>query len=189
MEDFVGKDQEFVPDWLLLRVLDNIGDLFKGMFRRFYDFFYLFFRGGVFALFFPPHPRESATQKENSYNVRGLAAGGMGAAGIEGMHKLESFLPARGTLHRIIRIFGCFSLVTQFSHFHFIPEINYHVYTRISSSIKIKVTQKINCGGRPVYDSGVQQYIPGASILLRIGENCAQGLESCPRPQAGSHTR
>ena len=90
MEDFVGKDHEFVPDWLLFRVLDNIGDLFKGMFRRFYDFFYLFFRGGVFALFFPPHPRESATKMENSYNVRGLA-GGMGAAGIEGMHKLESF--------------------------------------------------------------------------------------------------
>ena len=39
--------------------------------------------GGAFALFFHPHPREFATQNKKSANARGLARGGMGAAGID----------------------------------------------------------------------------------------------------------
>ena len=39
--------------------------------------------GGAFALFFHPHPREFATQNKKSANTRGLARGGMGAAGID----------------------------------------------------------------------------------------------------------
>ena len=38
--------------------------------------------GGAFALFFHPHSREFATQDKKSANTRGLARGGMGAAGI-----------------------------------------------------------------------------------------------------------
>ena len=42
-------------------------------------------RGGEFALFFHPHPREFATQNKKSANAWGLArgGGGMGAAGID----------------------------------------------------------------------------------------------------------
>ena len=39
--------------------------------------------GGAFALFFHPHPREFATQNKKNTNARGLAWGGMGAAGID----------------------------------------------------------------------------------------------------------
>ena len=47
-----------------------------------------YLRGGAFALFFHPHPREFATQNKKSADARGLArvAGGMGAAGMGLMH-------------------------------------------------------------------------------------------------------
>ena len=42
-------------------------------------------RGGAFALFFHPHPREFGTQDKKSVDARGLArgGGGVGAAGID----------------------------------------------------------------------------------------------------------
>ena len=49
--------------------------------------------GGAFALFFHPHPREFATQNKKSANARGLARGlargGMGAAGIDWCIKIQ----------------------------------------------------------------------------------------------------
>ena len=38
MDDFVGKNQQFVTDWLVGQGLDKIVEVFKGMLRRFHAF-------------------------------------------------------------------------------------------------------------------------------------------------------
>ena len=38
VDNFIGKDQQFVIDWLVRQGLDQIGQVFKGMFPRFQAF-------------------------------------------------------------------------------------------------------------------------------------------------------
>ena len=38
VDDFVGKDQQFVTDWLVRQGLDKIVEVFKGSFPRFQAF-------------------------------------------------------------------------------------------------------------------------------------------------------
>ena len=35
MEDFIGKDEAFVKDWLVRHGLEKLVDVFKGMFSQF----------------------------------------------------------------------------------------------------------------------------------------------------------
>ena len=35
MDKFIGKDEAFVKDWLVLQELEKLVDIFKGMFRQF----------------------------------------------------------------------------------------------------------------------------------------------------------